>query len=58
MDGYKVFSLNDPKKESITSWCASSLKEAEERFAKIKQLPLEDFKKIYGVCKLESDLYR
>jgi len=38
MDGYIVYSLNDPKKEAITSWCAPSLSEAEERFAQIKRI--------------------
>lgn len=58
MDGYIVYSLNDPKKEAITSWCAPSLSEAEQRFAKIKRLPLEDFKQIYGVCKIDKKEYK
>lgn len=58
MIGYKVYSLNDPNKEAITSWCADSQSHAEQMFAQMKKLPLEDFKQIYGVCKLESDLYR
>lgn len=52
MNGYKLYSLVDPNKEAINSWCATSEEEAERRFAKIKQMPLEDFKKVYGVCKL------
>ncbi len=58
MNSYKIYSLNDPTKEAITSWCASSKPAAEEMFAQMKRLPLDDFKQIYGVCKLESDLYR
>ena len=58
MNSYKIYSLNDPKKEAITSWCAISHSAAEEMFAQMKKLPLPEFKKIYGVCKLESDFYR
>lgn len=57
MNGYKVFSLVDPNKEAITSWCAHSLEDAEQRFAQIKNLPLEDFKQIYGVCRIDKKEY-
>ena len=57
MNSYKIYSLNDPTKEAITSWCASSKPAAEEMFAQMKKLPLSEFKKIYGVCQLERDLY-
>lgn len=57
MDGYIVYSLNDPKKEAITSWCANSLEDAEQRFAQIKNLPFEDFKQIYGVCRIDKKEY-
>lgn len=52
MNGYKLYSLADPEQEAITSWCANSLSEAEQIFAKRKQLPLESFKLVFGVCKL------
>lgn len=57
MKSYKIYSLNDSKKEAITSWCAPSKPAAEEMFAQMKKLPLSEFKKIYGVCQLERDLY-
>lgn len=57
MESYKVFSLNDPNQEAITSWCAISKPAAEQMFAEMKKLPLTEFKKIYGVCKLQSELY-
>ena len=50
-NAYKVYSLTDPSKEAITSWCAGSLPEAVEMFAQMKRMPVKDFKKIYGVCK-------
>lgn len=54
MNSYIIFNLNDPRQEPITSWCANSLSEAEQRFAQIKRLPLEQFKQIYGVCKIDK----
>ena len=52
MTGYKVFSLSDTSQEAITTRKAESLTEAENAFAKIKRLPIQDFKKIYGVSKI------
>jgi len=57
MKSYKVYNLNDPEQEAITSWCAISKPAAEQMFAGMKKLPLAEFKKIYGVCKLQNELY-
>lgn len=52
MTGYRYYSKNDPSKETIFSWPSSSLEEAVEKFAKLKDLPKEEFIRIFEVEKL------
>ena len=49
MFAYRFYSKNDPEKETIMAWPSSSFEEAVERFAQIKQLPKEDFTKLFEV---------
>lgn len=57
MKGYKFYSLNDPQKEAISSWCAVDKQDAIKKFAKVKSLSIEDFRRIYGVEKLDPKSY-
>ena len=57
MKGYKFYSLNDPQKEAISSWWAVDKQDAIEKFAKVKSLSIEDFRRIYGVEKLDPKSY-
>jgi hypothetical protein len=46
---YKFYSKNSKKKEAIGKVEARSYKEAIEFFSKKKQLPIEEFQKLYEV---------
>ena len=48
------YPINDPKKEIITSGVFSSMNQAVETFAQMKNLPPEVFLKLYGVVKLKD----
>jgi len=50
---YKYYSKNDSKKEALALIEASSLGKAIEAAAHLKNLPLEDFIKLYEVVKYE-----
>lgn len=52
MFGYRFYSKYDSQKETIMAWPSSSYETAIERFAKIKNLPVEDFRKHFEVEKL------
>ena len=52
MIGFRYYSKYDPTKETIMAWPSSSLEEAVERFAEIKQLPKEEFTKLFEVEEL------
>ena len=49
MNRYRFYSKSDPSKETIMSWPSSSFEQAVERFAQIKNLPIEDFTKLFDV---------
>lgn len=49
MKGYVYYSKNDPKKEPIFSWTASSKEQAIEGFARLKKLSVEEFKNLFEV---------
>jgi hypothetical protein len=51
MEKYKFYNLNDKNKESIYSFNALNIEEAYMKASQIKQLPIEEFKKIFGVEK-------
>jgi hypothetical protein len=50
---YKYFVKTDKKKEIVGTVSAPSLEVAYENAAKVKQLPLKDFIKIFKVEKLK-----
>jgi hypothetical protein len=52
MIGYRFYSRNDSLKETIMSWPSSSFESAIENFAQFKNLPVEDFTKLFQVEKL------
>ena len=52
MKGYIFYSKLDSKKEAIGNGTAGSIEEAYKTFAKIKQLPLNEFRRLF-----EVDLY-
>lgn len=52
MAGYKFYVKNDIKKEAITSWPADSKESAIANFAKMKQMSIESFNKIFEVEKI------
>ena len=52
MNGYRFYSKEDPQKETIMAWPSSSFETAVERFAQIKNLPVEDFNKLFEVEEL------
>ena len=52
MNGYRFYSKNDLQKETIMAWPSSSFETAVERFAQIKNLPVEEFTKLFQVEKL------
>lgn len=52
MTGYRFYSKEDPTKETIMSWPSSSFESAIERFAEIKQLPVEEFINLFEVEEL------
>ena len=49
MKRYKYFNINDLKKEKLVSLRANNKDEAFSIASKIKNLPLESFKKIFGI---------
>tara|TARA_R110002153_G_scaffold44859_1_gene126643 strand:+ start:374 stop:532 length:159 start_codon:yes stop_codon:yes gene_type:complete len=51
MHKYKFYSLRDEKKEAIYVFDAPSIEEAYIMASQIKQLPFNEFKKIFGVGK-------
>jgi len=51
MNKYKFHSLRDEHKEAIHIFDAPNIEEAYEIASQIKQLPIEEFKKIFGVVK-------
>lgn len=49
MHKYKFYSLRDKKEEAIYIFDAPSIEEAYITASQIKQLPFNEFKKIFGV---------
>lgn len=52
MVGYKFYVKSDIKKEAINTWPAASKEEAIANFAKIKQMSIESFTKLFEVEKI------
>lgn len=53
MKAYTYYSKSDPKKEPIMTWPSSSIEEAITSFAKLKDLPVQEFTRIFEVVKYE-----
>lgn len=49
MFAYGYYSKNDPNKEFYCVWPSASLEDAKENFARIKNLSVEEFNKLYEV---------
>ncbi len=52
MAGYKFYIKNDKKKEAINTWPASDLNAAISNFAKMKNMTVESFTKLFEVEKI------
>lgn len=52
MQQYQYFLKEDPNKETIMSWCASSQNNAVSFFASLKKLPEKEFNNLYEVQKV------
>ena len=46
---FRFYYKDDPEKETISSWPAIDLEDAVDKFAQIKRLSVEQFKKLYVV---------
>ena len=52
---YKFYSINDIKKESISTFEASSIKEAYEIASNIKRIEIKNFNKLFAIEEITKD---